>query len=130
MFERARAVLDADARIAYALIFGSAAGEAAHVHSDVDIAIDLTSGCQLTALDIGELISKLESSLGRTVDLVLLGETPPSLAYRIFRDGVVLNVRDERMLKTRRAQAILEYLDYRPIEELFIRGVLRTRDGR
>ncbi len=75
-------------------------------------------------LELGELAARLEAAAGRPVDLVLLGDAPPGLAYRIFRDGDVIVVHDPRSLAQRRAEAILEYLDFKPIEELCARGVL------
>jgi predicted nucleotidyltransferase len=130
VIDRLRKVLQADERIAYALLFGSAARGSAHAQSDLDVAVGLTSGHSFTARDIGELTSRLESASGRAVHLVLLDEAPPGLAYRVFRDGVRLMVRDEHALKTRLARAILDYLDFQPVEEMFTRGVLRARHGR
>lgn len=118
-----RALAD-DPRIAYALVFGSAARGTAHVHSDVDVAIGLTEGPRLTALELGDLISRLEAAVGRPVDLVDLESAPPGLAFRIFRNGQVLIERDRARLVARRARAILEYLDFKPFEEQFARGVL------
>jgi hypothetical protein len=80
----------------------------------------------LDALAVGRLVSDLERASGRPVHLVLLHEAPPALAYRVFRDGVGVSVRDRSALVMRRAQAILDYLDFRPFEAAFVRGVLRT----
>ncbi len=60
----------------------------------------------------------------------MLDEAPPGLAYRIFRDGRPLVVHDEPALKTRLARAILEYLDFKPVEDLFARSILRPGHGR
>jgi len=128
LIERLRIVLENDRRIAYALIFGSIATGKAFAHSDLDVAIGVTSGLDTMAL--GELASRLEAAGGRPVDLVLLEEAPPGLAYRIFRDGRTIVSRDRKALTRRRARAILEYLDFRPVEELCTRGVLAARDGR
>jgi predicted nucleotidyltransferase len=125
-----RSVLLNDTRIAYALLFGSAARRSLHAHSDVDVAIGTAAGQELTVRDLGALTSKLESAVGRPVHLVLLGAAPPGLAYRVFRDGQPLVVRDTQAMKGRLARAILEYLDFRPVEEAFTRGVLRARHGR
>lgn len=84
----------------------------------------LAPGVRLTALELGELAARLEDAAGRAVDLVLLDDAPPGLAYRVFRDGRPLLERDRRALVTRRARAILEYLDFQPIEELCARGAL------
>lgn len=120
-------VLDADSRIAYGLVFGSTGrGDARH-DSDVDIAIGLVSSAVFDGLAIGRLVSDLERASGRRVDLVLLDEAPPALAYRVFRDGVVLFTRDRSALVERRVRGILDYLDYRPFEAAFVRGVLQPR---
>jgi hypothetical protein len=95
-----------------------------HAHSDVDVAIGLRKGSRLTALELGALISRLEAVARKPIDVVLLEEAPPALAYRVFRDGVVLVERDHGALVERRARAILEYLDFQPIEEIFTRGAL------
>jgi hypothetical protein len=124
MLEALRASLAEDPRIAYALVFGSHARGSATPHSDVDVAVGLVAGTRLGAFEVGALVSRLEGAVGRPVDLVLLDDAPPGLAYRIFRDGRPLLVRDGRALALRKARAILEYLDFQPFEELCARGAL------
>jgi predicted nucleotidyltransferase len=119
-----RHVLEQEPRIAFALLFGSVARETSSPHSDMDIAVGLQQGVSLTTRDIGSLIADLERAAGRAIDLVLLESAPPALAYRVFRDGVVLVERDHRALAERKARAILDYLDFRPIEEIAVRGAL------
>jgi predicted nucleotidyltransferase len=128
MIDALAAVLRADPRIGYALIFGSAAKGTMHANSDVDVAIAGT--VPLSLLDLGALAARLEQAVGIPVDLVVLDEAPPGLAYRIFRDGVVILARDATALGARRARAILEYLDFRPIEDLCTKAVLGVPDGR
>lgn len=130
MVERLAAALMVDPRIVYALLFGSAARGQAHAQSDVDVAVGLVDGGHLTALDLGALTARLEEAAGRSVDIVLLDEAPPGLAYRIFRDGRPILVRSERALKARFVRAVLEYLDFQPFEELFTRGALAARSRR
>jgi hypothetical protein len=122
--ETLRHALEEDARIAYALVFGSRARGSAHAASDLDIAVGLRAGARLEARDLGDLISTLEQASGRTVDLVVLDEAPPAVAYRVFRDGSALVVKDRAALVARKTRAILEYLDFRPIEELAARGAI------
>ena len=117
-------MLEADPRIAYAILFGSRGRGAAHERSDADLGVGLAHGARLTVAEIGELVSRLEAAAGENVDLVLLDEAGPSLAYRAFRDGRVVFARDESALVARKVRAILEYLDFRPIEETFTRAVL------
>ncbi len=124
MLDPLRSVLQCDARVAYALVFGSVARGTASAGSDLDVAVGLYPGVRLSALEVGGLISRLEAASGASVDLVLLDEAPPALAYRVFRDGQTLIERDRKALVERRARAILEYLDFQPIEELCTRGAL------
>jgi predicted nucleotidyltransferase len=119
-----RQALVEDPRIAYALLFGSRARGSAHGASDIDVAIGLTAGARLEPLALGDLVSRLERASGRTVDLLLLDDAPPGIAYRVFRDGRPIVVKDPRAIAARKARAILEYLDFRPLEELVSRGVL------
>jgi predicted nucleotidyltransferase len=124
VIEAVRRSLEADRRIAYALVFGSTARGTSRARSDVDVAVGLAAGVRLSALEVGDLASRLEAATGRTVDLVILDEAPPGLAYRVFRDGQVALARDRRAMSERKARAILEYLDFRPVEEACSRGVL------
>ena len=98
--------------------------------SDVDIAVELTAGAARDVRSLGGLSARLESAAGRPVGLVLLDEAPPSLAYRIFRDGRLLVERDHAALVARKARAILDYLDFKPVEELCVEGVLRAAAAR
>jgi predicted nucleotidyltransferase len=119
-----RALLARDSRIAYALVFGSAARGSAHPESDVDVAVGLAAGVSLDVGATGALAADLEQAAGRPVDLVFLHEAPPALAYRIFRDGVVVIERDHRALAERKARAVLEYLDFQPLEDIAVKGAL------
>jgi predicted nucleotidyltransferase len=124
--ERLRAVLEADPRVAYAILFGSRGRGSQHQRSDTDVAIGLARGASLSATEVGDLISRLEAAAGDAVDLVLLDEAGPGLAYRVFRDGQVIVEKDRSALVQRKVRAILEYLDFRPVEETFTRAVLRA----
>jgi predicted nucleotidyltransferase len=119
-----RQVLAEDSRVEYALVFGSSARGTAHAGSDLDVAVGLGSPARLGALELGDLIARLEHAAGRSVDLVVLDEAPAGLAYRVFRDGRVIVEKSHRALVERKTRAILEYLDFRPIEVLAARGVL------
>ena len=123
--EALRTALAGDTRIAYALLFGSGARATAHAGSDLDVALAFRAGITADTRALGELVTVLErASGGRRVDLLLIDEAPPPVAYRVFRDGVVLLENDHQALSARKARAILEYLDFRPFEQLAARGVL------
>lgn len=69
-------------------------------------------------------MGRLESATGRTVDLVVVREAPAPLAYRIFRDGIIVFERDRDAFTRDQAEAVLAYLDWKPFEEILQRGVL------
>jgi len=124
MRDQLRRVLDSDERILYALLFGSTSRGTSTRTSDVDLAIGLGPDVRLTSRELGGLVARLEEAVGRAVDLVVLDDAPPGLAYRVFRDGQVVLERDRAAMVGRKARAILEYLDYKPVEEACSRGVL------
>jgi len=119
-------VLEADPRIAFAILFGSQGRASTHPRSDTDLAVGLAAGTRFSMQELGDLVSRLETAAGGSVDLVLLDEAGPALAYRVFRDGRVLVEKDHRGLVERKARAILDYLDFRPVEETFTRAVLES----
>ena len=104
MFDALCRALEAESDVANALLFGSRA--------------------------VGGLASRLETATGRSIGLVLLDEAPPPLAYRIFRDGRLLVERDHAALVACKARAILDYLDFKPVEDLCAAGVLRAAAAR
>ena len=113
--------------VSFAVVFGSSARGTDHTGSDVDVALGFGHGRRPAARELGAIVSRLEEATGQTVDIVVVEDASPGLAYRIFRDGVEVFVRDRAALVERKARAILEYLDYRPIEEALSKAVLARR---
>lgn len=123
-------MVEDDRQVAYAILFGSAARNGLHAHSDVDIAVGMGDTERYGPLAFGHLVSRLEAAAGRPVHLVVLNEAPPALAYRVFRDGRPLTVHDRRALQRDFVRSVLAYLDFRPVEELLTQGALRVPHGR
>src|SRR6266536_2210117 len=115
MLDAFRRALAAEPDVAYALLFGSRARGTERSESDVDVAVELVPSAARDVRALGGLAARLTSAAGRPVALVLLDEAPPSLAYRIFRDGRVIIERDRARLVARKARAILDYLDFKPV---------------
>ena len=90
----------------------------------MDLALGLGEGFKLGTLELGELISRLEAAAGRPVDVVLLDEAPPGLAYRNSRDERAIVERNRTAMLERKVRAILEYLDFKLMEDLCTAGVL------
>ena len=64
MTDRLRSVLEADPRIAYAILFGSRGRGSAHDRSDTDVAVGLARGARLSVVELGDLLSRLETAAG------------------------------------------------------------------
>lgn len=126
MLPALRRILEAEPSVAFALLFGSTSRGTARSDSDADVALELTPGAARDVRTLGGLAARLETAAGRRVDLVLLDEAPAPLAYRIFRDGRLLVERDHGALVARKARALLDYLDFKPVEERCAAGILRA----
>ena len=74
------------------ILFGSRAREDARPRSDIDLAIDTPADSIALWERIMEIGDSLETLL--PVDIVFLGQAPPSLAKRIEDEGVVIYERD------------------------------------
>ena len=125
MLDELRRALESAPTVAYALVFGSTARGSRHSASDVDVAVELQPEAPRDVRSLGTLAAHLEAAVGGPIDLVLLDEAPPAVAYRAFRDGRPVLVRDRAALVARKARVILDYLDFRPVEERCAAGVLR-----
>ena len=130
MFDALCRALEAEPDVANAVLFGSRARGSERPDSDVDVAVLLIPGAPRDARAVGGLAARLETATGHSIGLVLLDEAPPPLAYRIFRDGRLLIERDHAALVARKTRAILDYLDFKPIEDLCAAGVLRAAASR
>ena len=123
-----RCVLASVPHAAFAIVFGSTARGTSHAGSDLDIALGFTGGYRPSVREIGVIVSSLEEATGHTVDFLDLDRAPSGLAYRVFRDGEEVWVRDQSALVARKARAILEYLDFEPLERVFSDAVLSRND--
>jgi len=109
-----REVLDAEPTVHLAYLFGSVARGTAGPLSDIDIGVVLS--------DCGGALGALEDALADRlgtdrVDLVSLTSTPYPLRYRVVRDGRVLLCRDAVLRERFEVDAILHYLDFKPLRD-------------
>lgn len=111
--------------VTLAYLFGSTAKGATGPLSDVDIAVLLPRGHDLTLNLRLRLLDRLVNILGRDVDLVILNEADPSLRYEVIRHGKLLYCRDESDRVAFEERTLDEYLDMGRIEEEYLKCLLQ-----
>jgi uncharacterized protein len=121
LVEAVQTYLAEHAPVIAAVIFGSAAGGPLRPDSDVDLAL-LFAAEQVPGEDeILEMRADLEQLLRRDVDLIVLNQASPILAFQAARHGTLLFCRDRRAYERFLVRLITEYADFkrirRPIEE-------------
>jgi predicted nucleotidyltransferase len=128
LIERLQDVLARHPAVAVAYLFGSRARGRTSPLSDIDVAVLLDRAFvgDRFALQL-ELAGSIAAAVGSdAVDVVLLDDAPPSLAYRVLRDGRVILCRDELLRVRHRLRAIDEYLDTELLRRRN-RAILRRR---
>ncbi|NLH61200.1 MAG: nucleotidyltransferase domain-containing protein [Ignavibacteriales bacterium] len=106
--------------IAFAILFGSHATGKVRFGSDLDIAIYFKTEPEL--LEIGDLVNQLQEITEDKIDLVKLNGlylSRPGLAYNIIKDGIIVYNEDSKMLAEYKRKVLLEYLNFKPIADMF-----------
>lgn len=114
-------------------LFGSLARGRAAPRSDVDLAVLLTADHPpRRGLELQGTLRPAVSP--RRLDLVILNDAPPSLAYRVIRDGTLLVGADRAEVAHHREEVVRRYLDLAPLRRALRDGlrdrVLEGRFGR
>jgi predicted nucleotidyltransferase len=108
--ERAAEQLARDPRVIALYVFGSVASGRARPGSDVDLAVLLDRPVSLA--EELDLRAELARALGRgDVDLVLLREASPLLAYEVVTGGRRLHARDRDEADRFEEGSVRRYLD-------------------
>lgn len=115
--ELVRMIRDLPDEVHAVILFGSQATGRATPISDTDI-------CFVTAHRSGPDIQRKLLSFGsKTVQVSLFSDLPPSVRFRVFRDGILLFCRDPLTLHRARGAAVRGYLNVRPLID---RHIART----
>jgi len=125
--EKLNRVLLGESNVIYAILFGSAARGEMRKDSDVDLALKLHRKPDL--MELGRLASELESEIEMPVYPVDLDDAPPPLRYEIFKEGIVVLVRDETQLAEDKARAIMEFLDFKYHYDIMAKGMMEAIRG-
>jgi hypothetical protein len=107
-------------------IFGSISKGGKTQESDIDIAV-LINEARLKKKNFEHLKNDYYNASPafslRPVDIVILNTASLFLKHRILKTGKILFDRNRRLRVDFTAKAIIEYLDFKPIEDIFSRAV-------
>lgn len=118
-------------------VFGSSANGGKTRGSDIDIGV-LIDESKLKKSNFESLKKKYyTASPGfslRSVDIVVLNTASPFLKHQVLKTGTVLFDKSRKLRVRFTTKAIIEYLDFKPIEDMFLKAVSerfrRVRIGR
>lgn len=107
-------------------LFGSCAEGRALPQSDIDMAV-LIDEKKLKRKNYEQLKNvyyKASPSFSlRQVDIAILNTASPYLKHRVIKTGKILFDRNRRLRVRFTTNAIIEYLDFKPIEDIFNKAV-------
>ncbi len=114
-------------------LFGSVAKGTQNAGSDIDVAVLIDEkklqGKKFAILRQDYYAASPRLSL-RIVDIVILNTAPPHLKHHILKTGSLIFDRNRKLRVKFAVHAILEYLDYKPIEDVCLKAVAgRFRRG-
>jgi hypothetical protein len=119
------AALADERRVAAAILFGSLTTGRARADSDLDLGVLLEPAPRaderyaLTRAILEALVGHLATE---KVDLVILNDAPPALAFEALKHGRVAWCRDPVALHRFRVRTYRQKGDFAPVEELFRRA--------
>ena len=127
-----RETLQPIASIEFALLFGSVAQGTQTALSDLDVGVHFKE--EVSLLQIGAIISALESKLRKDVDVLELNnlyKRRPAMAYEIVAKGKLVFCRNEDSFVDFKRRTFLYYLDTKPLRDMVNAALLkRIASGR
>ena len=119
--ERLSEMLTEEREVVFAYLYGSFMESGAR---DIDIAIYVDEGLVDDALRYQlRLSTKIEMAVRFPVDVLILNHAPMRLQYQAIRGRLLICKDDETRLRFVE-QLLIDYLDYRPLEEQMIEDIL------
>jgi predicted nucleotidyltransferase len=121
--ELARSVLEEQADVVCAWLYGSRARGTARPDSDVDIAVLLERPPPATYAGLPlDLEAKLERAIGLSVQVLVMNTAPADLVHRVLRDGRALLERDPPARVRFEVRRRNEYFDLLPVLQEYRRA--------
>ncbi|WP_124681894.1 type VII toxin-antitoxin system MntA family adenylyltransferase antitoxin [Candidatus Viridilinea mediisalina] len=110
-----------------ALLFGSAARAALQAASDLDLALLFAEHAIPSPMDRIELQAALSQNAGREVDLIILNQASPILAFQAVKKGLLIACPDRRAYAGFVVQLISQYADFKHVRQPIEAAVLARR---
>jgi predicted nucleotidyltransferase len=126
-FQELVVYLEAQPEVLAAVVFGSAAAGRLRSESDIDLALLFAEDGLPDALAALELRAALEQRVGRDVDLIILNQASPILAFQAVKKGQVIVCKDARAYQLYVVRLISEYADFKRIRRPIEEAVLQRR---
>ncbi|MBI3079492.1 MAG: nucleotidyltransferase domain-containing protein [Deltaproteobacteria bacterium] len=124
-------MLAADRAVRFGYLFGSWAEGRMRPRSDVDVAVWLKEDAPKPFEVRLGLIGRLEVSLKRPVEVIVLNEAPLILRYTVVQQGIPIYTLDDRERAWFEVQARKAYWDFEPRLRVYAEFMQRRlREGR
>lgn len=120
-------MLEPKEEITIAFLFGSVVKRDSF--RDIDIAVYLRPDYPPAKyLDLRlDLQLKLQQTLKKEVDLIILNQAPPLLRYKILKNGILIIEKDRTSYRDFFVRTINEYFDFFPVFNLYREKLHRRR---
>ncbi len=104
-------------------LFGSRAKGNARPSSDIDI-------CVITEKEIPRSAKEeIMSNSSKNIDISLFWELPPTMRFRVFREGKPLYIKGELLLQRVKVDTLKSYLNIQPMIERCCAHVFRVSEN-
>ncbi len=104
-------------------LFGSYAKGNARLTSDIDI-------CVITRKNIPQRVKEeIMSNSSRHIDISLFWALPPTIRFRVFREGKPLYAKDELLLQRLKVDTLKAYLNIQPMIKTYCAHVFRVSEN-
>lgn len=111
-------------KITAAYLFGSVAKGLTRPLSDIDFAVLYNSEDQKTDASVFKIVTGVFGT--DKIDYINLKDAPLRLRYEIVKDGIKIVVGNEKRLLDFETQTIMNYLDFKPIQQEFYEEYIKN----
>lgn len=113
--------------VAAVILFGSFARKTANERSDVDVAILFEKQHLESPEKILSLREDLSALLNRDVDLICLNTVSPILGMQVYKNGKILEMRNEREFADYQMRLFSEYAELKELRAPMEKDILKRK---